>query len=391
MTQHPVRKLPYDQLFAQLQEAVSFGQVREHIGEENLRLYCYTDQTVYERQWHSITMMARGLVIDTAQRQVVATPFPKFFNYHEVTTLPENLQQTINLNDFLTPFQPLEIFEKLDGSLIIIFWHNGRWKCSTKGSLSSDQAKWAQVWLHSQPDLSYLLPGTTYLAEAIYPENRIVVNYGTLNGLVLLGAYDATGMELSTNELLRLADSLQWKMAKSYAYDSVPELLEKAATLSSNDEGFVVKSHSGQRIKIKGAEYCRVHRLISNLTPLSIWRALKDQEDLTLFRKSLPEEFWQDFDRIIKLFDNCIDKITSQIDFVYQPLLDLSDKEIGLRLHTLPEEVRSFIFPYRKYGTEILQNPKSRHGIFESFRPARNILPGYVPSSSVVRAQNDNE
>lgn len=384
--QHPARLLTYDELYAQLQEAVSVGQVKEHRGEENLHLYCYTDQTVYDSLWNPTTMIARGLILDVVAKEVVATPFPKFFNYQELSRLPENIQKTINVSDFISG--PFEIFEKLDGSLIIIFYYNGQWKCATKGSLSSAQVHWAQKWLDSK-DLSELIPGVTYLAEAIYPENRIVVHYGEKQGLVLLAAYDALGLEYSTERLFASAIKLGWYIAEIHLYNSIYELLLKSGELSSNEEGWIVRaSSSGQRLEIKGSEYCRVHRLISGLTPLAMWKSMRDMEDLDLLRRSLPEEFWTDFDNIVELLRESLRQLLSRIDVLGESLRNLSDKEIGLQLHDLPADLRPFIFSYRKEEMDIIFG-RSRARIFESFRPTRNELPGYLPSSSIVRAQEN--
>jgi RNA ligase len=390
MSTHPTKNYTYDQLYAELQQAVSLNQVRENRGEDGLALYCYTDQTVYERSWNRITMLARGLILDTINECVVATPFPKFFNYHEVPTLPQDLQDEIKVSDFFN--SPFNVYEKLDGSLIIVFYHNGKWKCATKGSLASDQAKWAQNFLNENTHKidMFLLEGCTYLAEAIYPENRIVVNYGTRRELVLLGAYDnEDGEELTYTLLKEFGSDLNWPVAKQYHYNSVDELIAAAADLPMQEEGWIIHSCSGQRIKIKGAEYCRVHRLVSNLTPLSIWRAMRDREDLELIRKSLPEEFWQDFDDITTLLSRSLGKLLDKIGGAASRYEKASDKEVGLQLHDFPMDVRSFIFPWRRHNAEILNNQKSRHSLYETIRPARNFLPGYAPSNSVVRAQEN--
>ncbi len=124
-------------------------------------------------------------MLDEAARTEVATPFPKFFNVGEKRgTVPD---------------LPFEVYEKLDGSLIIAFYHAGRWRTATKGAFDSPQAVWAQGRLDAT-DLIALVPGTTYLFEAVYPENRIVVRYAE-PALVLLAAYDADGRELTDDAL----------------------------------------------------------------------------------------------------------------------------------------------------------------------------------------------
>ncbi|WP_206305564.1 phosphatase domain-containing protein [Actinacidiphila soli] len=66
-----------------------------------------------------------------------------------------------------------------------------------QGNFISEQPQWAQAVLDGA-DLSGLDPELTYLAEAIYPENRIVVDHGQRKELVLLAAYrPADGTEES--------------------------------------------------------------------------------------------------------------------------------------------------------------------------------------------------
>src|SRR5690606_7730598 len=140
-------------------------------------------------------------------------------------------------------------------------FHDGRWRTATKGSLSSEQAAWAAQWL-SRHDLTALVTGTTYLAEAIYPENRIVVRYDDA-GLVLLAAYDEGGEELSYSELVVVADGLGWRTAKRHAFASVADLVAHTRGLLKDEEGFVLRFENGQRLKVKGDEYRRIHALIS--------------------------------------------------------------------------------------------------------------------------------
>jgi RNA ligase len=44
--------------------------------------------------------------------------------------------------------------------------------------------------------------------------------------------------------------------------------------LPRDREGFVVRFASGLRIKLKGEQYCRIHKLISRCTPLALWDAM---------------------------------------------------------------------------------------------------------------------
>jgi RNA ligase len=270
------------------------------------------------------------------------------------------------------------VFEKLDGSLIIVFYHNGRWKTATKGSFKSSQAVWAAERL-PKPDI--LIPGITYLFEAIYPENRIVVHYD-YEGLVLLGCYRKDGTEAPYDNVDLSAMFLGVGSARKHDYSSISDLIAVTGTLGPNEEGFVIRFQSGLRLKLKGEEYCRIHRLISRVTPLAMWDAMKNGDDLNEIRKQLPEEFWHDFDTIIGLLSGKIKWVVSRVMNYCYPIAGLSDKEVGLSLDKAPEEIRSFIFPYRRNNGDLLSG-RAREHIFRSIRPTGNFLEGYKPSSSM--------
>ncbi len=373
---HPARKFSFDDLYTGLQYAKQEGLVYEQ-KKDNLRLYCYSEETVYERKWMELTVIARGIILDIEEKKIIATPFPKFFNHGEVYT---------NIPDL-----PFEIYEKLDGSLIIIYHYAGKWRCATKGSLNSDQAQWAGAWIEKCGELHRLTPGTTYLAEAIYPSNRIVIDYGVREGLWLLGAYREDGTEFDYAELHALANDLEWGIAARYQYGSISELLEKAKEIDCNSEGWVLKFSDTTRIKIKGDEYCRVHRLVSGLTPLSVWRAMAEGGIVALdkIRKDLPEEFWQDFDTMHDLLENQLSDILEEVAGVDARTSEWTDKEVGIALETFTDPVRRIIFSWRKNNGDPLSDSRSKRLIFEMIRPDRNVLPGYRASSSVKRVQEN--
>lgn len=369
---HPARTMQFDELWHALQTAKAEGLVKENVGQDGLRLFCYSESCVYDRRWDETTTLARGLILDPDGKRVVATPFPKFFNVGErADSIPD---------------LPFETFEKLDGSLIIIFHHKGEWRCATKGSLGSDQAKWAAKWL-AKHDTSHLDTETTYLAEAIYPENRIVVHYSE-TGLVLLGAYRGDGSEIGYEELNATADRLGWRTAKRHSFAAVSDLLAVAGGLPASEEGFVIRFANGLRLKVKGDEYCRIHRMVSRLTPLAMWEALQAGDDLDSVRRQLPEEFWADFDAITAILQQNIADLIEAVKAEAEAVAGLSDKEVGLRLDRFPAEVRRFIFPYRKSGGDLLSG-RTRDLVFRSIRPDGNVLDGYSPSTAMNRVMSE--
>ena len=369
---HGARLVPFDVLQANLQDARDRRLVYERRGPDGLVLYVYAEACVYEGAWDDTTVLARGLILDPAASKVVATPFPKFFNVGERgDTLPD---------------LPFETGEKLDGSLIIIFHHAGRWRTATKGAFESAQALWAQARLDGH-DLSALVPGTTYLAEAVYPENRIVVRYDE-PALVLLAAYAEDGEELSPEAVEGVAASLGWRVARRYAFASISDLVAHAKTLPRSEEGFVLRFANGLRVKAKGDEYKRIHALISRVTPLAMWDAMAAGDDMETIRRELPEEFWGDFDAIVGLLEGARTGLIARVAALAAELAGLSDKEVGLRLGSLDPELRGFVFPYRNSGGDLMAG-RHRQALFRAIRPTANVLAGYRPSYAMNRVMDE--
>jgi RNA ligase len=244
---------------------------------------------------------------------------------------------------------------------------------------------WAEARL-AQQDLSALQPGTTYLAEAVYPENRIVIAYAE-PALVLLAAYDENGLELETAALQKVAAALAWRMAECYYYDSFAALVAEAHQLPASREGFVIRFANGLRLKVKGAEYRRIHALISHCTPLALWEAWAAGDDLNAIRRELPEEFWSDFDGIITLLQQAMAALTTRIAQAVANVASLNDKELGLRLAEQPEAIRSFLFPWRKSNGDL--TGKNREALFRAIRPTGNIMADYTPSYAMKRVAEE--
>lgn len=368
---HPARTKSFDDIWDNLLIHEEEGFVRR-TEEGNLTLWCYTEACTYDDAWDEYLMMARGLIMCAPDKKIVATPFPEFFNLGE-------REQSV-------PSSSFEVFEKMDGSLIILYYYDGKWRTATKGSFKSDQAKWAAKYIEKF-DLDKLTKGTTYLCEAIYPDNRIVVKYDKV-GLFLLGAYTDFGLELQYPVLESLGNTIGWPTARRTTHYSISTLVDLAKDLPVSEEGWVIKFFNGHRLKVKGAEYCRIHALISDLTPLAVWNAMLAGGDLSATRKQLPEEFWSDFDQIVLLIQQKLYFIISDVVREAKKASNLTDKELGMRLTEYQEPVRTLIFPYRKGNGDLLTG-RTREKLFKFVRPDGNRLTGYMPSFGMRRVMQE--
>lgn len=378
--QHPAALMDFSTLQNGLEACVKAGTVKRFTAPDNPALvgYCYTEKCVFDRLWNEFSMLARGIVLDTEARCVRACPFPKFFNYGEwaqgTTKIPEG---------------SFEVFEKLDGSLGIVYHDGKRWRVNTKASFDNEQSRWALAWLQAHVPQDKLLPGDTYLFEIIYDANRIVIRY-PYEGLVLLSYYDKHGVEGTDRDdvsLAELALVLGVRLAKRYPCETFMDAVKTVEGFGADKEGFVVRFASGLRLKLKGAEYLRVHKFISRVTPLAIWDLLANGQDPMPLRAEVPDEFSGDFDTIHALLNRAHDEVVEELSAALEWCKDRTDKELGLSTD-LTDRVRRFIFIARRNPAGWHTIPRNRMNIFRSFRPDGNNLPGYAPSASLNRAQD---
>lgn len=278
---------------ADLQAEIDAGYVtRKQHPELPLSIYTYGRTCQYENHWTPVTIRCRGLVVDDTDGRIVAHCLPKFFNHS---------QHGIG-HDFAPPLpdEPFEIFDKEDGSYGSVFHYDGRWHAASKGSFISEQARWAQAWLNDRPAEQCLLAGNTYLAEILYPENRIVVNNGGEETLVLLAVYDREGTEAPSTWYRADWERLGGRVVRSWPALPVATVVSMAAANTKLDgtpatgtdaEGWVIRFASGVRTKVKLADYVRIHALVTGTNERTIWEALAAGHDPAELFDQVPDEF----------------------------------------------------------------------------------------------------
>jgi len=238
---------------------------------EELIIWNYTPQCQFDRAWDDVTMQARGL-ITRPDGTVVARAFRKFFNKEEYQ------------GDL--PLEPFKVTEKMDGSLGILFFERGKPAIATRGSFVSDQAIKATHLLRTKYGDFPFNPAYTYLFEIIYPANRIVVDYGKQEDLILLALIETeTGQELDIH-------AQSWPFPVVKHYDGITDIATLRAHEEVNREGFVIRFESGLRLKIKFAEYVRLHTLLTHINARVVWEYLRDEKSFAPLLERVPDEFY---------------------------------------------------------------------------------------------------
>lgn len=257
-----------------LDKLVDLGYLRSQTHSTlPLTIWNYTNNCQWEQEWNEYTLICRGLVVDN-NNKIVARCLPKFFNYSE-----------LQLNQL--PNEDFVIYDKLDGSYINLFWYEGQWIVTSRGSFDSDQSRLAKDIISNRIVLDQYLDKTcNYIFELIHPDNRIVVDYGLKQDLVLLAIINnETGEEINIFDyegLFTLPSTLthykeSFEVLKSY--------------IENDKEGFVIKYNNGFRMKIKGDEYCRLHKIVTQTSTKDIYKMLMDNKDVSEYIERVPDEF----------------------------------------------------------------------------------------------------
>jgi RNA ligase len=172
----------------------------------------------------------------------------------------------------------------------------GEWVLATRGSFTSDQAVKGFEMLQKY-EYQKLHKDYTYLFEIIYDDNRIVVKYD-YEDLILLGMIDTkTGYEVDLYgegndvRLKNLITNLGFKVVRKY--DGINDYSILKGMIKDDEEGFVVKFSNGDRVKIKGQEYLRLHKIMTNISTTGIWEILSNGDNFDELLKDVPDEFYQ--------------------------------------------------------------------------------------------------
>jgi RNA ligase len=247
----------------------------------NLIIWNYTEKTQFTRKWDAVTNICRGLITDDTGK-IVGRSFDKFHNYEE-----QELKEA----------KCVRIFNKADGSLGILFNYNGEWIFTSRGSFESPQAIKGRSMIPDQL-LNVLDPSISYVFEIIFPENRIVVNYGTKECLIFLAAFKTDGTEI--HELIEDGNKIPiFDFMTNHNIETIeeytalhPELVifEDLKTKNiPNMEGYVVLIGT-TRIKIKFENYKDLHKMKSNLNVKTVFELIRIGTEFEKILETIPDE-----------------------------------------------------------------------------------------------------
>ena len=334
----------------------------------DLYIYNYSQHAQYDNHWNEVTLNCRGLILD-GDFNVVARSFKKFFNYEEI--------DQDNKIPWLTS-DYVYIQEKIDGSMGILFNYKNEWILSTRGSFTSDQAIRGMKILKDKYKLQSFETSIAYIVEIIYPENRIVVDYGKEENIVFLGATTPEGeLHWTTAELIFKYSGIKEEdiVKTEQIFDLDQELYTKLKSKNeTNKEGFVLRFFPSElRVKIKFEDYIRLHKIISGISTKSVWEMLSNDQSFDEILEQIPDEFHNWLNKTIKsmryqygqVWSNAgwyYDYITTERNEEYSNSFQ-TKKDIALYIQSVvPIELRSIVF-------SMIDGKEYKHLIWKLLKP----------------------
>lgn len=289
---------------------------REHPTEPYV-IYNYTPECQFSKAWDEVTMQCRGLILHKETGEVIARPFPKFFNYEEHVEKERPI-----------PNETPVVLDKRDGSLGILYWGADGVTpyIATRGSFTSEQAIWATAFFRKHRGDIEFNHAYTYLFEIIFPQNRIVVDYGAYEGLDLLAVHETQTGKVVPIEIGRTA------LGTPVAQIAFTDFDELKARNAKNSEGFVLHFiEADLRLKIKFADYVRLHKVMTGLSEIGLWEMLAEGKDLLQIIAEIPDEMHEWVRSVVsnllgKFVD--IERVATQVEMEAKKLPTRKDQAI---------------------------------------------------------------
>jgi RNA ligase len=238
---------------------------------------------------------SRGIILDEANDwAVVSYSYSKFFNYGEG-------------NAVTVDWQTAKVYDKLDGSLMVLYPYQGKWHVQSSGTADASgkvgvaDLTFRELFWQTWEALGYTLPPFmpySFSFEMLTPLNRIVVPQKEAN-LILHGVRNLETFQEEDPE--EWASKHNWQAVKTYSFHSWEELLEASRTLKPEvGEGYIVCDATFQRVKIKSPQYVALHQLKDSLSPKRVLEVVlaNEGEEVLAYFPELREPFTQIRERV---------------------------------------------------------------------------------------------
>ena len=247
---------------------------------------------------------ARGLILDTQDNfRVVRYAFKKFFNVDEGFAAQLDWDTAV-------------ANEKIDGSIMSVWFARGKWHLSTNGTIDAFKAELAGVGPYKNFGELFesVLPLSTFAGnryenicwtfEIVSPYNKVVIDYPETKVYLLSVRFMNTLEELDYDQIPVYAGKIGVAYPQFYYMNDETGFRRLVEQMPEGHEGIVVRDAAGQRVKIKTLLYFQMHKaknngIITLERIVDLIRANDHYEFLSYFREYQPI-----FDSVKRQIDN---------------------------------------------------------------------------------------
>ena len=206
---------------------------------------------------------ARGLILEEGTWKVVRMAFKKFFN------LGESFATKIDWDTAVAT-------EKIDGSIISVFFYDGKWRIATNSTIDAFKAPISGVGPYKNFGELFesVLPLSTFAGnryenicwtfELVSPYNKVVIDYPETKVYLLSVRFMNTLEEASLDQLSTYAQLIGVDYPQFYYMNDEAGFRKLVEDMPEGHEGIVVRDAAGQRVKIKTLLYFQMHRARNN-------------------------------------------------------------------------------------------------------------------------------
>lgn len=300
---------------------------------------------------NKIVQQCRGSIFkyENGEYTCVCMPFYKFGNYSESYS-----------KDF--DWSTAYVTEKIDGSLVNLWYDNGEWHWSTRGCIDAKKAYTNKEMADTIYDricnivdnnfdfLNELDTRKCFMFEIVYPGMHTIVTHSKPM-LYIIGARSIDTMQeydimfLSKLYENTFMDRRMFKVPTRYAWNTLEECLNALSKVDQNNEGYVAVDSNFRRVKIKSPAY---------LAALSIIRTGKvdDEAIVGMIKSGIIDDFTAyttkpETVEKINTIVNKYSKLVSILESEYESTKDsfiLERKEFSKVIKPKQDLVKAYLF-----------------------------------------------
>jgi len=305
-------------------------------------------------RFHPICDECRALILKKNKNwDVMGISFDRFYN----------LGEGEGWKDF--PIEKSRIDEKLDGTLITVYHDDEKWCVATRKMAFAEgktffDCTFAELFNKAVSKEFWDFLETSgkqmcFVFELTSPANRIVTPYEDTRATLIGCRNRLNGWECGKRTLDYVAEDMHVARPKSFECNSLTEIKEKANSLETMQEGFVLvyeQDGSFRRIKCKNDKYLAIAHLRDNgiVNPKRIMTLVVDNEQ---------HEYLQYFESDKKYFDFAEKFYLASVENINRLWNDAKDIESqkDFALHIMPRCTYSYekgiLFSMRKGESSI--------------------------------------